>query len=164
MDKESERKMRRKDREIIELDQIVEIMKKCDVCRLAFFDREFPYIVPLNFGMQYDGNTICLYFHGAREGKKLDLIQENNKASFEMDCAHRLITGERACDYSMEYESVIGQGILEILSETEKRNALDIIMRQYSGEKEFEYNENYLKAVTVFKLMVTGVTGKRLKK
>ncbi|MDF2587373.1 MAG: pyridoxamine 5-phosphate oxidase family protein, partial [Anaerocolumna sp.] len=43
--------MRRTDREITDLNQIVDIMKRCDVCRLAFFDKEYPYIVPLNFGL-----------------------------------------------------------------------------------------------------------------
>ena len=156
--------MRRKDREIIELDKIVDIMKKCDVCRLALFDQQYPYIVPLNFGLQYDDGEIKLYFHGANEGKKLSLIKENNRVSFEMDCSHKLITGDKACDYTMEYESVIGQGIIEILPEADKIKALDAIMRNYSKESEFEYNEKYVKAITVLKLSVTEVTGKQLKR
>ncbi len=42
--------MRRKDREITDFDEIMNIINKCDTCRLALFDKEFPYIVPLNFG------------------------------------------------------------------------------------------------------------------
>ena len=34
--------MRRKDREITEKQEIFHIIKKCDVCRLAFFDEKFP--------------------------------------------------------------------------------------------------------------------------
>lgn len=156
--------MRRKDREITEIEKIVEIMKKCDVCRLALFDEEYPYIVPLNFGVQYDGEKIELFFHGANQGKKLSLINENNKAGFNMDCSHKLITGDKACDYTMEYESVIGQGIITILSDADKIEALDSIMRNYSKDANFEYNDHYVKAVTVFKLSVTGVTGKQLKR
>lgn len=156
--------MRRKDREITEIEKIVDIMKKCDVCRLALFDEEYPYIVPLNFGVQFDGEKIELFFHGANMGKKLSLINENNKAGFNMDCSHKLITGDKACDYTMEYESVIGQGIITILSDADKIAALDSIMRNYSKDNNFEYNDNYVKAVTVFKLSVTGVTGKQLKR
>jgi len=156
--------MRRKDREITELDTIVSIIKKCDVCRLALFDQEYPYIVPLNFGVQYDEGKIELYFHGASEGKKLDLMKQNNKVSFEMDCSHKLITEEIACNYTMEYESVIGQGIIEILSEEDKIKALDAIMRNYSKETNFEYNDKYIKAITVLKLSVTEVFGKQLKR
>ena len=43
--------MRRKDRQITEFNEIIEIIKKCDVCRIALNDKDFPYIVPLNFGL-----------------------------------------------------------------------------------------------------------------
>jgi len=43
----------------------------------------------MNFGMQVLEGKITLYFHGATEGKKYELIRKNNKASFEMDCDHR---------------------------------------------------------------------------
>jgi len=54
--------MRRKDREVTDLS---EIMKNCDVCRLALNDDGFPYILPLNFGMAVNGEKITLYFHSA---------------------------------------------------------------------------------------------------
>ena len=38
--------MRRKDREVTQPEEIFDIIKKCDVCRIAFFDEKFPYIVP----------------------------------------------------------------------------------------------------------------------
>ena len=46
--------MRRKDREITDVDEMINIMKKCDTCAIALNDEEtgFPYIVPLNFGME----------------------------------------------------------------------------------------------------------------
>ena len=50
--------MRRKDREITDFDEMMKIIAKCDTCRLALFDDEFPYIVPLNFGMDCEHNII----------------------------------------------------------------------------------------------------------
>ena len=64
--------MRRKDREIKDRQEILEVMKRCDVCRLALHDEEFPYIVPVNFGMEVMDGEITLYFHGATEGKKYE--------------------------------------------------------------------------------------------
>lgn len=156
--------MRRKDREITDLDEMISIIDQCDVCRLALFDQEYPYILPLNFGYMRKDTTIELYFHGANAGKKLDLIKQNPNASFEMDCSHKLITGEIACDYTMEYESIIGNGIIEMLTEDEKVHALTQLMKQYSKETEFTFSENHLKAVTVFKLVVGHMTGKKLKR
>lgn len=43
--------MRQKDREVTELQEIIAIMRRCDVCRLALNDEGYPYIVPLNFGL-----------------------------------------------------------------------------------------------------------------
>ena len=154
--------MRRKDREITDMNEIIEIMKKCGVCRLALFDEEYPYIVPLNFGMSAQSGKICLYFHGASSGKKLDLIKKCGKASFEMDCGHNLITGERACDYTMEYESVCGCGTVEILNDSEKTAALTSLMNQYDKKESHEFDEKEIKAVMVFKLNVENITGKRL--
>ena len=61
--------MRRKDREITDFNEMLEIMKKCDVCRIALNDEEFPYIVPLNFGLDIQEDKVLLYFHSAMKGK-----------------------------------------------------------------------------------------------
>jgi len=156
--------MRRHDREVSNRKEIIEIMEKCDVCRIAFFDEEYPYIIPLNFGASNESPDLELFFHGAKEGKKLSLIQNNPKVSFEMDCSHKLITGEKACNYTMEYESVCGNGEIVMLEDHEKVMALTHIMKQYSKETTFEFSENELKAITVFKLKVNQITGKRLTK
>ena len=44
--------MRRSDREIKEMTEMVKVMEQCDVCRLALNDEGYPYILPLNFGMK----------------------------------------------------------------------------------------------------------------
>ena len=54
--------MRRKDREITDFDEMMKIIAKCDTCRLALFDDEFPYIVPLNFGTDVEEGQLYLYF------------------------------------------------------------------------------------------------------
>ena len=60
--------MRRKDREITDFNEILAIMEKCDVCRIALNDDGFPYVVPLNFGMDVRDGQVYLYFHCAMEG------------------------------------------------------------------------------------------------
>ena len=47
---------------------MMKIIAKCDTCRLALFDDEFPYIVPLNFGTDVEEGQLYLYFHSAKEG------------------------------------------------------------------------------------------------
>ena len=66
--------MRRRDREITDKQEILEVMRKCDVCRIALHDGDYPYIVPLNFGLQVENDMPVLYFHGALEGKKYEVM------------------------------------------------------------------------------------------
>ena len=156
--------MRRHDREITDFDEIIAVMRKCDVCRLAFFDEKYPYILPLNFGMQVTDTKVTLFFHGASEGRKYELMKKNPNASFEMDCGHELQLTERedGCHCTMKYESVIGHGTLSILHDAQKKEALDFLMEQYHGtERSFCYNEKVMAATTVFKLDVDSMSGKR---
>lgn len=155
--------MRRLDREVKEFKDIVSIIEKCDVCRIALNNDGYPYILPLNFGMKVEGEKIELYFHGAMEGTKYDLIKKDNRVSFEMDCEHRLVTETEQGNRTMEYASVIGQGYMEILSDDEKEDALCILMKHYHQE-EFPFNKAVMPQTKVFKLVVEQVTGKRRKK
>lgn len=156
--------MRRTDREVTEFNDIIAIMEKCDVCRLALNNDGYPYILPLNFGMEVKDNRIILYFHGAAEGTKYELMEKDNRASFEMDCEHLLVTDEEHGNCTMNYESVIGQGHIEMLSDDEKFDALCILMKHYHQE-EFPFNKAVMPRTKVFKLVVEQVTGKiRLKK
>ena len=152
--------MRRRDREITEFDEIVKVIEKCEVCRLALNDGEYPYILPLSFGMELIDGKITFYFHGAPEGKKYELIQRNNKASFEMDCSTRLVTILEDGNCTMEYESVIGQGTVEIVPDDQKERALDILMKHYHKE-DFPYNKAVIPRTKVFKMTVERCTGKR---
>lgn len=155
--------MRRKDREIRVFSELVEVMEKCDVCRIALNDDGYPYILPLNFGMKTEGEQITLYFHGAGEGRKYELIRRDNRASFEMDCAHKLVADREACRCTMGYESVVGRGRIEIVSDEEKQEALRALMKQYH-EDDFPFKREVADRTTVMKLVVEEATGKRNRK
>lgn len=154
--------MRRNDRELTDQSEIIQIIEKCDVCRLALSKDNVPYIVPMNFGYEYVDGRLTLYFHCAPKGKKLDIIHENPAACFEMDCSTKLIEGEIACKYSMSYESVIGTGTIAFCNDhEEKGKALALIMKTYAPDKNFVFTESQTRPVTIFKLCVDQLTGKR---
>lgn len=155
--------MRRQDREVTGIENLLGIIQACTVCRLGMADDGIPYIVPLNFGYEYRDDTLTLYFHGAREGKKIDILKKNNRVCFEMDTGHRLTPGDAACDYGFNYASVIGFGTVEFIEEaTEKIRGLNLLMKHQTGEdRDFTYNEAQLRAVAVYKLRAETFTGKR---
>jgi nitroimidazol reductase NimA-like FMN-containing flavoprotein (pyridoxamine 5'-phosphate oxidase superfamily) len=153
--------MRRKDREVTDLSEIIEIMKNCDVCRLALNDDGFPYILPLNFGLSVNVDKITLYFHSALEGYKVGLIQKDNRASFEMDCKHELQYFEDKGYCTMAYESVIGKGHIRILPEEEKLPALKLLMAHYHDGKDMPFSTAAIPRTLVYALEVESITGKR---
>ncbi len=152
--------MRRSDREVKDFGEIVEIMRRCDVCRIALNNGDYPYILPLNFGLKISGEKVELYFHGAEEGTKYELIAKDPRVGFEMDCAHRLVSDPESGSCTMEYMSVVGRGRVEILPESEKREALEILMSHYHGS-DFKLNEAAIPRTKVFKLTVEEMTGKK---
>lgn len=157
--------MRKSNREITDPADLIDILDRCDVCRIGLSTNEQPYIVPMNFGYRWDEHGLVLYFHGAAEGRKLDMIRQNHQACFEMDHRHELRPGDTACRYSMNYESIMGEGWIEpVFDLEEKLDALNMIMRHYSDRSDWVFDQSALTVTTVLRLRVKSFTGKRLKK
>lgn len=149
--------MRRTEREIKDKNVINEILSTALICRLAFTGDEYPYIVPLNFG--YHNNA--LYFHCALNGKKIELLKQNNKVCFEIEKSHEIIPDDVSCKWTTKYQSIIGYGEIEIISDTdEKKKGLDILMIQH-GKKENKYNDKLLEKIKVLKLQIKSLTAKQ---
>lgn len=153
--------MRRKDREVAGQEEIMQILDRCQVCRLALADQGAPYIVPMNFGAELEDGRICIYLHGAKEGRKLDMIRKNPQACVEFDCGHQLLEGEIACAHSFAFESVLGFGKAEILeAHEEKARGLAAIHRHMTG-KVFDFTPEQTDIVAVLRVTLEEVTGKR---
>ena len=155
--------MRRNDREIKSRAEILAVLIKCDVIHLGINTPDYPYVVPMNYGIDTEGDSITLWFHSAPEGIKLDRINKDHRVGFEADCSHNLIVGEKACSFTMEYESVVGCGNMSIPGDSDsKRRGLQSIMRHYATNEVFSFTDSELAAVYVLRLDVMQITGKRL--
>lgn len=144
--------------EITDTAAIESIILKSSVCRLAMSENDRPYIVPLCFG--YKDNA--LYFHSAREGKKVDMLRKNSKVCFELDTDNEIVSDESPCKWTMKYRSVIGNGKASLIHDPEaKRQAFDIIMHHYS-DKVSAYSEAGLDNSLIIKIEIESMTGKQL--
>lgn len=155
--------MRRKDREVKDIEKIADIIKKCDKLVLSLNDTSlgYPYIFPVNFGYDISDGKILFYFHSALEGKKLDLMKKDDRASFEMDTSHELIYLEDKGYCTMNYESVVGRGRIRIIEdEKEKIKALKFLMSQYHDSEDKYFNPKAIPRTLVYKLEVEEITGK----
>lgn len=153
--------MRRKDREVTDSKKIEEILEACDCCRIGLVDGAEAYIVPLNFGYERIDGRFILYFHCAKEGRKIDLLPRQESVSFEMDRKHSLVEGETGCDFSYRYQCIMGKGRMEILEAPEEKiHGLRQIMKHYSGKADWEFRPEVTARVKVLKLSVTEMSCK----
>ncbi len=150
--------MRRKDREVTDKNKILEIIDECLICRLGLIDKDEVYIVPLNFGASTIDGVTTLYFHSAKVGRKILLLETNKKVGFEMDTAYVLTVGNSdiACECSGAFKSIIGQGnVSMVTNENEKIEGLKILMQHMTKKQEWNFEQKMVDATAVFKVEIT---------
>ena len=154
--------MRRKDREIKDQAEMIDVIRRAEICRLGLVDGEYAYILPLNFGMDIsDEGKVTLYFHSALEGHKTELLREGLKASFEIDTRHELEYDESRGYCTYYFESVMGKGVIHMLGDDEKLDVLTKLMDHYHPGMNAYFNPAAMPRTLVYSLEVTEMTGKR---
>ena len=149
--------MRTKDREIAAVDEIEDVIKKATTCRIGLADNGEPYVVPICFG--YERNA--LYFHSGLEGRKVEIIKRNSRVCFEMDADVEVVKDDKACDWTVNYRSVMGVGRAAILqSDHEKSHGLGLIMKHY-GSADFNFPKSRLDKTLVVRIDIENMTSKK---
>jgi uncharacterized protein len=150
--------MRRHDKEIKDQAIIQEILQISELCRLGLVENDEAYIVPLNFGYK-DG---IIYMHSAPNGRKMEILKKNNKVTFEIEYLSEVVTGETACKYTARYRSIMGRGIITVVTDPLRKKAgLDIIMDKYGFKGDKKYDEASLLRMIVLELRIESLTGKQ---
>ena len=150
--------MRRTDREITNFEDIADILHRANTIRLGIFGDEYPYIVPLSYGLDTSDGRIVLYFHGAKEGLKHDLLAKNNHVCVETDIFYRYEpTGKGSA--TTIYESVIGFGIAETVTGEEAIKGMDLLIAR-CGFDSFEYDKAAMNWTRMIKITLTEFSGK----
>jgi len=149
--------MRKPEKEITSLSEIEDVIRRAKTCRVALCDNSLPYVIPVCYGYE----DKALYFHCAPEGRKLDIIRTNNDVCFQMDTDVEFRESQTACSWSLKYRSVVGRGKAEVLKEKNgKLEALHVIMRHYSSQV-YKMDEKKLNALTIVKITVYELIGKK---
>ena len=150
--------MRRNDREVSSREWMMEVLDRCEWIELAMAGRDgWPYIVPLNYGFTDD----FIIIHCAKEGKKIDLLKENEKVAFNVTVDAEIVRhDEDPTKFTTKYKSISGRGIAEFIEDNKsKREALEIMMDHYRGPKG-PMTEEKLSVTAVVKIRITEMTGK----
>ena len=152
--------MRRNDREVTDFTEITDILRRSDTMRLGLHNEPYPYVVPLSFGFEARDGKITLYFHGAMEGLKHDLIHQNPLVCVESDMLHKYTTVGN--HLTAEYESFIGFGKAQRITGDEALKGIGLLLT-HCGFDDFEYDRASLDVTWVYKIELDSFTGKRRK-
>ena len=157
--------MRRKDREVTDLNQIFDIVSRFRVAHVGMTDHGKPYVIALNFGYERKGDSLILYFHSAYEGRKMEILKENPSVYVQMNCVDEFISGshENPCAFCWRYDSVMGAGVVEFLEPPEeKAHALNCMIRHLGKTEDcFQFPAEKLKRTCVYRVCIDAPTGKR---
>lgn len=147
---------------------IDEVLSNSEYGTLSLCNDNKPYILPLNFVMANDE----IYFHGAKKGKKIDLIKENSNASFNVVETYSLLPSYfstddgKACPATHLYKSIVVEGNIEFVENyDEKANALESLMKKLQKEGKYiplndEIYKKAINATCVYKLVSSNISAK----
>lgn len=140
---------------------IAAIIRDCQVCYVGMVDKDnTPYVVPFNFAYE-DG---YIYLHSALEGRKMDILKNNNRVCVTFSTGHELRHQSEgvACSYSMKFRSVMAFGHVEFIEDFDRKvETLNKVMKHYTG-KEFTYNKPSINEVATYRVVIEEMTGKKL--
>lgn len=84
-----------------------------------------PYVLLFNYGFGED----FIIAHGARDGKKIDILKDNSNVAPNVVIDTEVILEEGApSEFSMKYRSVSGLGIAKFIENIQEREAQKILM------------------------------------
>ena len=123
--------------EIKEVNLINEILDNAEYGTLALCMNNKPYSVPINF-VRINKN---IYFHGAKKGKKIEMIKANSLASFSVVESLSLLPSffssdkGDACPSTHLFKSVIIDGEIQFIENyDEKEEVLQALMEKLQKE------------------------------
>lgn len=140
-------------------DECLSILQSHHSGILALCDlHSYPYALPLSY--VYDEN--CIYFHSAKVGHKIDILQKNPKASFCIIDQDEV----KPLEYTTYFKSVIVFGNIEILEDNESKiEPLKKLGSKYAPnntkealDKEIQVGINNL---VILKMNIVKITGKQ---
>ena len=124
-------------------------------------DKGQPYVVPLSYAYSIEEETITLFFHSAKEGRKINILRENSAVCFEISSEGEPVHAETPCNAGYYYSCVHGFGNAQFVEDTaEKCAALSLLMK-HQAKRDLDFTASQADSVCVFKVVSTDFTGKR---
>lgn len=150
--------MRKENREIKNISDIVALIDRINTIRIGMCDTPFPYVVPVSFGYTCEDDGLSFFFHGAKEGKKATLLARHPQVCIEGDLWQGFM--DTGSSVTCLYESFIAFGTATLVSGQEALDGLAALL-DHCGYKTHPIDAKALPVVNVYKVCVQSITGKR---
>lgn len=140
-------------------------LRQAEIGHIATHWEEQPFITPSTFF--YDQENHCIIFHSNLVGRIRSNSEKYPEACFETSRYGRFLPSNIALEFSMQYESVMAFGKIEIIEDPEeKQAALYALLKKYfadkkAGEDYRPITEKELKRTSVYKIIIESWSGKR---
>lgn len=156
--------MRRTDREVTDFESKCRILESLTVGHLAMIDGARPFGVTINYLAEISGETVTLYFHGAKTGRKAKAFADNPNVYFfaERDGgAKESVRPDGSRSITNLYVSVSGEGAMEPLDDPAEKNRVLLAMANQYAQTPFEsIPQATLDHTAVWRLVLTHIVGK----
>lgn len=123
-------------------------------------DDGYPYAIPLSHWYSERDNK--LYFHCAKEGKKLDSLKQSDRVSFcVMDEGFR-----NEGEWALNIKSVVAFGKMRLVEDEDKKREICInLTRKFTDDEDFLEHEltNAFPRVCCLEIEIEHMTGKLVK-
>ena len=153
--------MRRKDREITDEEEILQVLNKCNTVRIGMIGEDGPYVVPVTPAVTCENGKTVVYFHCAKaEGKMVKMLRQDAHVCVEGDVFLGIQTTEHGI--TTRYQSVIGFGKAALIKDSQEVvRALQLLVTQYGFT---DYPLNRCKGIPrlyIVKIILERITGKQ---
>ena len=156
-------KMRRSEKAITDPKEMISVLKDSKYITVAMSLNDEPYLVTLSHG--YDEKRGCIYFHCAKEGRKIEILRSNNRVWGQglIDFGYQ----QGSCDHLFKTTHFSG-GVTFVEDLGEKEQALRLMINKLDESPEKVIKEQItarsLERVLVGRIDISFMSGKKSNK
>lgn len=99
--------------------QVKQFLEGAQTAFLGLVDQHMPYVIPLNY-VYKDGS---FYFHGANEGRKIDILTNNRNACITISENYGTMVDPIPAETDTAYISVVANGLVEFVTDLNEATA-----------------------------------------
>ncbi len=152
--------LRRKEKEIESTDEMIKILNEAKFVTIAMIDSDGPYLASLTH--VYDEKRNAIYFHCAKEGRKVGILERDNRVWGQALLDRGYVEGK--CDHL--YETTQFKGRVSFVKDlSEKRYALEAMIRKLDPDPDAliakQLNVDSVSRVNIGRIDVEFMSGKR---